>query len=267
MNRLVYVALAVLIAFLLYPLYVLFLVAFVPPTYTVDRLYPYQYPVAITLKNLEGAFSNPQIVHATYKSLAVATVVGILSVVLGIPTAYGLSKLPEKVAYTVTTTLFFANMMPAIVVAIPIAAAFAKLGLFDTVIGLALAQELIALPIASFVLLGVFQSIPKELELQARVDGAGLFRALFQVVLPLAKEGIVAAFLLSWMLSWDEFTFAVLLSPVHPTMPVLVYLYTTRGNLLEAAAISLVLTTPVIILTVLLQKYLKGEYMGGGLKG
>ena len=267
MSRLVYVGLIVLIAFLLYPLYVLFLVAFVPPKYTVDRLYPYQYPAAITLENLEGALSNPQIVHAALRSLTVATLVGLLSVALGIPTAYGLSKLPERLAYAITTILFFANMMPAIVVAIPIASAFARLGLFDTVIGLALAQELVALPVSSFVLLGVFQSIPKELELQARVDGAGLFRTLFQIVLPLAKEGIAATFLLSWMLSWDEFTFAVLLSPVNPTMPVLIYLYTTRGNLLEAAAMSLVLTAPVLVLTILLQKYLKGEYIGGGLKG
>lgn len=267
MKVLLYLGLAVFIAFLIYPIYVLFLIAFVPPVYTVDRLYPYQYPVEITLKNLEGALSNPAIIHALIKSLTVATIVGILSVVLGIPTAYGLSKLPDRIAYAITTTLFFANMMPAIVVAIPIASEFVRLGLFDTSLGLALAQELIALPISSFVLLGVFQSIPKELELQARVDGAGLFRALFQIVLPLAKEGIAAAFLLSWMLSWDEFTFAVLLSPINPTMPVLVYLYTTRGNLLEAAAMSLILTAPVLVITVMLQKYLKGEYIGGGLKG
>ena len=267
MNKLVYVVLAIFIVFLLYPVYVLFLVSFVPPKFTVDRLYPDQFPVALTLQNLELAISNPDMIHALYKSLITATLVGIIAVALGIPTAYGLSKLPEKLAYAITTILFTVNMMPSIVVAIPIAADFIKLGLFDTAPGLALAQELIALPITSFILLGTFQSIPQELELQARVDGAGLFRALFQVVLPLAREGIIASFLLSWMLSWDEFTFAVLISPIRPTLPVLIYLYTTRGNILEAAAFSLFLTLPVLILTILLQKYLRGEYLGGGLKG
>jgi trehalose transport system permease protein len=267
MNKIVYVVLAVFIVFLVYPIYVLFLVSFVPPLYTVDRLYPYQYPVSLTLDNLEQALSNTQLVHAVYKSLETATLVGGIAVVLGIPTAYGLSKLPEKIAYGITTLLFTVNMMPSIVVAIPIASDFIKLGLFDTALGLALAQELIALPLTSFILLGTFQSIPSELEFQARIDGASLFRSLIEVVLPLAREGIIASFLLSWMLSWDEFTFAVLISPIKPTLPVLIYLYTTRGNILEAAAFSLFLTLPVIILTILLQKYLRGEYLGGGLKG
>lgn len=267
MNKIIYIILVIFIIFLIYPIYVLFLVSFVPAIFTVDRLYPYQFPVALTLSNLELALSNPQMIHAVYKSLETATLVGIIAVSLGIPTAYGLSKLPEKIAYAITTILFTVNMMPSIVIAIPIAADFIKIGLFDTALGLALAQELIALPLTSFILLGTFQSIPPELEYQARVDGAGLFRSIFEVLIPLAREGIIASFLLSWMLSWDEFTFAVLISPIRPTLPVLIYLYTTRGNILEAAAFSLFLTIPVLILTVFLQKYLKGEYLGGGLKG
>ncbi|BCU67720.1 sugar ABC transporter permease [Sulfolobales archaeon HS-7] len=261
-----YIAIIILVMFFLYPIYVLFLVSFVPPQYTVDRLYPDQIPVALTLHNIIHAIENAELTGALDKSLIVATIVGILALVLGIPAAYGLSKLEEKVATLITTLLFVVNMMPAIVIAIPIAADFIKIGLFDSALGLALAQELVVLPISTFILLGSFQSIPRDLENQARVDGAGIFRALFDTILPVAREGIIATFLLAWMTSWDEFTYAILISPIKPTLPVHIYLYTTRGSIIDASAFSLLLTLPVLALTLGLQKYLRGEYLGGGIK-
>jgi trehalose transport system permease protein len=132
---------------------------------------------------------------------------------------------------------------------------------------LALAQELVVLPLAVFILLGTFQAIPRDLEYQARIDGAGLVRSVFGLIVPLGKIGAAVAFLLSWMFSWDEFTFAVILSPNNPTLPIVIYQDMTRGNILAAAAFALLVTIPVLILTALLQQYLKGEYLSGGLKG
>jgi len=69
------------------------------------------------------------------------------------------------------------------------------------------------------------------------------------------------------MLSWDEFTFATILSPITPTLPYVIYTNITRGNILASSALALVLTLPVVILTIMLQRYLKGEYLSGGLHG
>jgi trehalose transport system permease protein len=252
---------------LLYPLYVLFLIAFSPVKYTLNASSPLQWPAGFTLQNLINAFASSNLVDPTIRSLEAACLVGGLALLIGIPAAYGLSRLAPNLANMISTMLFLANMLPAIVIAIPISAQFISFHLFNNVFGLAMAQELIVLPLTVFLLLGAFQSLPKDLENQARVDGAGMLRTLYTLLVPLSKAAVVAAFLLDWMVSWDEFTFAVILSPVNPTLPIVIYTNITRGDILASSAFALVLTVPVVILTAVLQKYLKGEYLSGGLHG
>ena len=262
-----YVGVVAMSVFLLYPLYVLFLIAFSPAKFTVNAALPLQYPVSITFANLVAAFTGTDLINPAIRSLETAFVVGGLALLIGVPAAYSLSKLPKNTANILSSSLFLVNMLPAIVIAIPISAQFISYGLYDTVPGLALAQELIVLPLTIFLLLGAFQALPPDLENQARVDGAGLLRTIFTILVPLARSAIAAAFLLAWMVSWDEFTFAVILSPAHPTLPIVIYLNITRGNILASSAFALVLTVPVIIMTMVLQKYLKGEYLSGGMHG
>lgn len=264
--RWIYIAVAILTAYFLFPLYILLLIAFNSPKYTIEALYPPPVFKGVTLNNFIYAFTQYDFLHPFIKSLATATLVGILALVIGIPAGYGLSKLPGKIAYPILISLLITNMMPGLVVAIPISAEFIKMGLFDTILGLAFAQELITLPLAVFILQGTFSSVPKEIEYQAKIDGASTLSYWFHILIPTASPGIVAAFLISWMFSWDEFTYAVILSPIHPTLPVEIYMNITRGNELAAVAFSLVFTIPVIVLTILLQKYLRGEYLTGGIK-
>lgn len=265
-NIVIYVGMVIFLIYFLFPLYVLLLIAFSPPNYTIESLYPPLYFKGFTLNNLIFAFTQYDFVQPFLKSLAVATLVGILALLIGIPAGYGLSRLPEKISYPIIILLLVTNMVPGIVVAIPISSEFIRLGLYDTIPGLALVQELITLPLAVFILQGTFSSIPREIEYQAKIDGASTFSFIRNVLIPTASPGIVAAFLISWMFSWDEFTYAVLISPIHPTLPVEIYTNITRGNELAAVAFSLVFTIPVIVLTIALQKYLRGEYLAGGIK-
>lgn len=262
-----YMATIAMSVFLLYPLYVLFLIAFSPAKFTVNSPLPLQYPAGFTLTNLIAAFSGSDLINPAIRSLETAFLVGGLALLIGIPAAYSLSKLPRNTANLLSSSLFLVNMLPAIVIAIPISAQFTSYGLYGTVPGLALAQELIVLPLTIFLLLGAFQALPPDLENQARVDGAGLLRTIFTLLVPLARSAIAAAFLLAWMVSWDEFTFAVILSPANPTLPIVIYLNITRGDILASSAFALVLTLPVIVMTIVLQKYLKGEYLSGGMHG
>ncbi|BFI74679.1 carbohydrate ABC transporter permease [Sulfurisphaera ohwakuensis] len=265
-NKLVYVGIAIFTVYFLAPIYILLLLAFNSPKYTIESVYPPLIFKSPTLNNLIFAFTQYDFIHPLLKSLAVATLVGILALIVGIPAGYGLSKLPGKIAYPIIVVLLITNMMPGLVVAIPISAEFIRLGLFDTIPGLAFAQELVTLPLAVFILQGTFSSIPREIEYQAKIDGASTLSYILRVLVPTTSPGIIAAFLISWMFSWDEFTYAIILSPIHPTWPVEIYLNITRGNILAAIAFSLVFTIPVIILTILLQKYLRGEYLTGGIK-
>ena len=262
-----YVIVTFLSLLLLYPLYVLFLIAFSPVKFTLNAHYPLQWPAGFTLQNLIHALQGTNLLNPAIRSTETAFFVGALALLIGIPAAYGLSRLPHNVGNTISTLLFLVNMLPALVIAIPISAEFIRLHLFNTVPGLAMAQELIVLPLTTFLILGAFQGLPKDLENQARVDGAGLLRTLYLLLVPLSKAAIVAAFLLSWMLSWDEFTFAVILSPINPTLPIVIYTNITRGDILASSAFALIVTIPVVILTIVLQKYLKGEFLSGGMHG
>lgn len=262
-----YVVVIVLSLVLLFPLYVLFLIAFTPASDTVLATLPTLVPGGFTLQNLVNAFQGTDLVDPAVKSLETAFLVGGLSLALGVPAAYGLSKMRPNVANTISTLLFTVNMLPGLVIAEPISVSFIRFHLFDTVQGLALAQELVVLPLTIFLLLGAFQALPKDLENQARVDGAGMLRTLFTVLIPLTRAAVATAFLLSWMLSWDEFTFAVYLSPVHQTLPIVIYTNLSRGDVLASAAFALIVTVPVVVLTAILQRYLKGEYLAGGMHG
>lgn len=270
-NRKYYVIIASIFAIVtLIPLYVLIIIAFGVPSQTVAAYYPSLLPSQFTLANFEGAFSGySAILEAAFiKSLITATIVGTLAAILGFHASYGLSKMSTRASAIIISVLFFSTMIPSLTIAIPISVTFLKLGLYDSAIGLALAQELVVLPMTVFMITGTLQSLPKQLELQARVDGAGFFQSLYTVIFPLALPGVLAAFLLSWMMSWDEFTFAVILSPVHPTLPILIYLDSTaRGNILFASAFALLVTIPVIVITMALSKFIKGNYMTAGVTG
>lgn len=268
-----YIGVALLALYFLYPLYVLFLLAFVPVQYTIGSINPPQIPPALTLSYLITALKSPDLIAPLEKSLETAFIVGGIALLVGIPAAYGLTKLSRRLSNSVSTILFLTNMMPALAIAIPITAEYISFGkyipggLYDSALGLALAQELIALPLTVFILIGAFESLPRELEAQARVDGASMFRTLYLLLVPLAKAGIAASFLLSWLLSWDEFTFAVLISPIHPTLQVVIYDNITRGNILASSAFALLVTIPVIVLALFLQRFLRGEMLTGGLTG
>src|SRR5579875_1985583 len=221
LNRyIIYLVVSFALLMVIFPIYVLFLIAFTPAKYTVDSVFPLLYPGGFTLANLIVAVKSFGLIGPTIRSVETATLVGSIAVAIGLPAAYGLNRLPRKTAN--------------IVIAIPISAEFISFHLYGSVIGLALAQELVVLPLTIFLLQGAFSSIPRDIEYQARVDGAGLLRTIFTVLAPLAKAGVAAAFLLSWMISWDEFTFAVILNPANPTLPIIIYINLFRGNILAS---------------------------------
>lgn len=98
------------------------------------------------------------------------------------------------------------------------------------------------------------------------VDGANRMQALRYVVFPVAAQGIAVAAMYVWLNSWNEFTFALYLSLTTKTLPLEVYYYVQRGGFFETAAYSTLLAVPVILITFVLQRYLKSEYLSGAVK-
>ena len=273
---LLYIAAIILAVVFFFPIWILILTAFQPSNLSVYAKYPSLILQSFTLTNVISSFKTPSngLVGSLLRSLEVAFIVGFLALGLGIPASYGLSKISASISNKIIVLLFLVNMMPGLVIAIPIASDFIRLGIQNTspyvVFSVAFAQELVVLPLTVFVILGGFRSLPKDLENQARVDGANFRTAFSRLLLPLNKIAILVAFLLAWMTSWDEFTYAVIVAPIAPsntTFPVTLQNYVSYGYPLISATFALVASIPVIILAVFLMKYLKGGYLSGGLIG
>jgi trehalose transport system permease protein len=200
-------------------------------------------------------------------SLTVATGTAIIAILLAAPAAYVISRLPRGVRYATVLGLLFTRMFPEVIIATPIASNFFDWGLNDTDTGLIMAHLIRSLPLAAWVLVGTFEVIPRELEEASFVDGNGRVGTLLKVVLPLALPGIAVAGIFAWLDSWNDLLYAIYLFLTEDTLPLLTYYYSTRGNVTDVATVSIILTIPVILLTLFLQRWIRSGYLSGAVKG
>jgi len=212
-------------------------------------------------------FSSGNIWPPLRKSMTVATLTALFSLLLAVPGAYGISRFPGAFAHTLLIGIFFTRMFPEVGVALPISVSFIKTGFFDTDTGLILAHLVRVLPIAAWILVGTFKTIPRELEEAAFIDGATKIRSLLHVSLPLAKPGIGVALIFSFLGSWDEFIYATYLCLTEKTLPLMVYYYANRGGWFLSSTYATIITIPVVIVTYSLQRYLRSGYLSGAVKG
>jgi len=219
-----------------------------------------------TLRHWNRVLASGEFWPPLKKSLIVATFTALGALLLAVPAAYAISRLQRRWKYALLLSLFFTRMFPEVGVALPIAMTFIRWGLFDTYPGLVLAHLVYVLPIAAWILTGAFETIPRELEEAAAVDGCTTWGTLTRVVLPLALPGLSVAALFSWLLSWEEFTFALYLTLTERTLPLQVYYYVYQGNWFLTATYTTLVTVPVLLLTYGLQRYLKAGYLAGAIK-
>ena len=167
------------------------------------------------------------------------------------------------------TLLISVRLFPDIVSVVPVVEIFIKLRLINTKIGVALAHSLLSIPYVIFIAMGVFETIPKDLDEQAQIMGASKLYSFVRVILPVALPGLAAAAIYVFLLSWDEFIFAyfILAFGNLSTLPVMlqkILSWTPQHNLL--AAISVMLSIPVIIFTFIVQKYMRAGATAGAVK-
>ncbi len=263
-----YLVPVLIIATLLFvtPVYLMFKVSLSSPG-EVLTAHPSFWIKELTWKHWKDVLSSGNLTAPLIKSLSVATMTTLAALLIVVPGAYVISRMPRGVKYVVVLGLFFSRMFPDVGVALPIAVTFIKWNLLDTQFGLMLAHLTKVLPFIAWVLVGTFDTIPTDLEKAAWVDGAGRIGSLIRVVLPLAAPGLAVAAMLVWLESWNEFTFALYMTLSKNTLPLQTYYYVQRGNWFQAAAYSGLLTIPVMMVTFFLQRYLRTGYLSGSLKG
>ena len=196
----------------------------------------------------------------------------LLAVVLGSLAAYGLSRFSYKFGYMRNSDIsfFFLSqlILPPVVLALPFLVLYKELALLDTRVGLILLYTLSVLPIVIWIMRDQFSGIPTELEEAALVDGLSIWGAFLTIVLPIALPGMVAAMILSLVLTWNEYFFAALLTSTHAnTLPVMVASQTGSQGISwwSMAALSFAAILPLVVIGVVLERYIiKGMAAGSG---
>ena len=208
-----------------------------------------------------------------WNSTIISISAALLAVLLGSLAAYGLSRFSYRFGFMKNSDIsfFFLSQMilPPVVLALPFLILYKSLGLLDSRIGLILLYTLMVLPIVIWIMRDQFQGIPIELEEAALVDGLGIWGAFTQIVLPIALPGMVAAFILSLVLCWNEYFFAALLTSSNAsTLPVMVASQTgSQGiNWWSMAALSSAAILPLVIVAIFLEKYIIKGMAAGAVK-
>jgi multiple sugar transport system permease protein len=196
-----------------------------------------------------------------------------LAVVIGSLAAYGLSRFDYKFGWmrNKDISFFFLSqlILPPVVLAMPFLVLYKELALLDTQIGLILIYTLMVLPIVIWIMRDQFDTIPIELEQAALVDGCSVWGAFLRIVVPIALPGIVAAFILSVILCWNEYFFAALLTSTNAkTLPVMVASQTgSQGiNWWSMAALSTAAIAPLVVIGVFLERYIVKGLTAGAVK-
>ena len=205
-------------------------------------------------------------------SLIASTGASLLAVAIGSLAAYGLSRFEYKFGFwrNKDISFFFLSqlILPPVVLAMPFLVLYKQLALLDTQIGLILVYTLMVLPIVIWIMRDQFDTIPVEIEQAALVDGCSIWGAFGQIVLPIALPGMVAAFILSVILCWNEYFFSALLGSTNAqTLPVMVASQTGSQGISwwSMAALSTAAIAPLIFIGIFLERYIvKGLTAGAG---
>ena len=197
----------------------------------------------------------------------------LLAVVLGALAAYGLSRFEYKFLWmrNKDISFFFLSqlILPPVVLALPFLVLYRELALLDTTVGLIFIYTLSVLPIVIWIMRDQFNTIPLELDEAALVDGLSAWGAFWHIILPIALPGMVAAFILSEVLTWNEYFFAALLtSSDAKTLPVMVASQTgSQGiNWWSMAALSTTAIAPLAIVGIFLERYIVKGLTAGSVK-
>jgi multiple sugar transport system permease protein len=206
-------------------------------------------------------------------SLVIALVSSTLAVVLGALAAYGLSRFSYRWAWMKNQDIsfFFLSqlILPPVVLALPFLVLYRELDLLDSRVGLILLYTLSVLPIVIWIMRDQFASIPTELEEAALVDGLSIWGAFLTIILPIALPGMVAAFILSLVLTWNEYFFAALLTSTYAnTLPVMVASQTGSQGISwwSMAALSTAAILPLVVIGVVLERYIIKGMAAGAVK-
>lgn len=225
-------------------------------------------PTEITLASYEQVLYESMFPTFYWNSVIVAVATMTISVVASVLAGYGLARLTFPYKQTFAKSILFGYMFPPILLGIPIFMIWDRLGMVNSLLGLVLAQLAIILPFSTWIMWKFFLSIDESYEEAAWLCGASRPRAFFEVALPNAKPGVIAIAIWAFGLSWNDFTFALLLlrDLNVQTLPVGILAFMEQNTVFWGqmmAAVTLISIPPFVVVLLLQGYVLKGFSVGG----
>lgn len=220
-----------------------------------------------TIKNYIEVFTKYSFLKPIINSLIVSIGATVLACLFGLPAAYAIARYKQN---KLSLIILAVRIIPAITFLVPWYIIFSKLKMTGTYTSLIMANLLVSLPLIVWIVTPYFGSIPKELEEAAFIDGSSVFNSFIRIMIPLSAPGIFTAAILSFIYAWNNFLFALILSSSSTkTLPMAVFNFISYtsvnwGGLMAAAV---VITGPVIIVSIALQKYVVSGLTAGAVKG
>ncbi len=228
-------------------------------------------PGSPSLTNYGELFQAPNFLLQLVNSVAVAAGTSVVAVAIAAPAAYAISRFAFVGRDRALRTLLLSQMFPGVLAAVPLYILLSAVGLYDSLVGLALVYGTTAVPFAIFQLRAAFDGVPPELEEAALLDGATRFGAFWRVALPAARPAIAVTVLFAFMAAWNEFILAAtfLSTDALFTMPVVLQRYVGEhhADWPTFAAGAVVASVPVMILFYIAQRHLVQGLGAGAVKG
>jgi multiple sugar transport system permease protein len=219
-----------------------------------------------TFENFRKVFVANQFLKYIQNSLMVSGGATLLALALGLPAAHAIARYRQR---GLAVGILVARMAPHLSYVVPFFILFQKLGWIDTYASMILSHLIITLPMVVWIMIGAFEDVPLELEEAARIDGCSRWRVFTRISLPVCRTALATATILSFIFSWNNFIFALILTgPERRTLPVAVFNFISGDEIdwggLSAAAT--LITLPILLLILFVQRHIVQGMTAGGLK-
>ncbi len=269
-QALLYILVIVVSLLTIFPVYWMLVCTLQPNQYTMHYPPPL-FPQAITFKPFTSLFTEHPVSLWISNSFLIALMAMLVCLILAVPGAYALSNLRWRGRSLFGLFLLVTQMLPEILIIIPIYIIYRRLGFLDKLPPLSLVDAAFALPICVWILKNVFDTVPPECLDAAVVDGANELSVLWQIVLPLSTPGLVAVAVVSFFSAWNEYLFAVILLSSGNLQPASVGLTTLRSiadtPIEQYMAAGTVFSILPVIFYLSMQRYIISGLTAGAVKG
>lgn len=225
-----------------------------------------------TLDNFTIAIQQGQFLFFLQNSIIISVSAVILTLLVCVPLAYGLTKLGGRIAEIIAFGVLAIRFLPYVVLALPMFLVFLTLGVTGTPAGLLMAHLAIHIPFATWLMIGFFETVPKEVEEAAIVDGCGAWRLFWTINIPMVIPGISALAILVFIISWNEYLFALFLGGAG-SQPLTVGITRFAGGVEQGAqygviaAYGALIVLPVFFVALVANRYIVSGMTAGAVKG